>query len=114
MGSTQCQENTPTTCRLTPPGLQMGPSRLKIVRMPSSPRIGAQCLSAGWCCGAHRKPTPASSTHRTTLSNGTSILTPSADSTSEAPASDDTERLPCLAILTPAPAAISAAQVETL
>src|SRR5262245_15514844 len=114
MGSTQCQENTPTTCRLTLAGLQMGPSRLKIVRMPSSPRIGAQCFKAGWCCGAHRKPTPASCTQRAVVANGTSILTPSAVSTSEAPASEETERLPCLAIFTPAPAATSAAQVETL
>jgi len=47
IGSTQCQENTPTTWRLTPAGLEMGPSRLNTVRMPSSPRIGAQCFMAG-------------------------------------------------------------------
>ena len=37
----------PTTWRLTPAGLEIGPSRLKIVRMPSSVRIGAQCFMAG-------------------------------------------------------------------
>ena len=44
IGSTQCQENTPTTWRLTPPGLEIGPSRLKMVRMPSSPRMGGPVL----------------------------------------------------------------------
>ena len=48
------------------------------------------------------------------VSGGTSSLTPSAASTSEAPDSDDTERLPCLATWSPAPAATKAAQVETL
>ena len=44
----------------------------------------------------------------------TSILTPRAVSTSEAPDSEETARLPCLATGTPAPAATMAAQVETL
>ena len=60
------------------------------------------------------KPTPASATQRAMTSEGTSSLTPSADSTSEAPDMEETRRLPCLATLTPAPAATSAAQVETL
>ena len=51
---------------------------------------------------------------REIVSGGTSSLTPSAVSTSEAPDSEETERLPCLAIGTPAPAATNAAQVETL
>ena len=41
-----------------------------MVRMPSSPRIGAQCFSAGWCSGAHRKPTPASPTQREIVADG--------------------------------------------
>ena len=60
------------------------------------------------------KPTPASLISRVMSPGGTSSLTPSAASTSEAPEIEDTERLPCLAILTPAPAATSDAQVETL
>ena len=85
-----------------------------MVRMPSSPRIGAQCFSAGWCSGAHRKPTPASLTQRAIVAAGTSSLTPSSESTSEAPDLEETRRLPCLAIFTPAPAATNAAQVEML
>src|SRR5262245_14387693 len=48
------------------------------------------------------------------ISNGPSSLTPRVASTSEAPDIEETRRLPCLATLTPAPAAIRAAQVETL
>ncbi len=60
------------------------------------------------------KPTPAWAMEREMMIGSTSILTPSAVSTSEAPDSDDTARLPCLATGTPAPAATSAAQVDTL
>ena len=42
------------------------------------------------------------------------MLTPSAVSTSAAPERDDSARLPCLATGTPAPATMSAAQVEIL
>ena len=75
---------------------------------------GAQCFIAGWCIGAHMKPTPASAMAREMVTGGTSSLTPSAVSTSEAPDSEETERLPCFAMGTPAPAATIAAQVETL
>src|SRR6476659_8667587 len=51
---------------------------------------------------------------RVISSGRSSILTPSAPSTSAAPDFDDSARLPCLATGTPAPATISAAQVETL
>src|SRR3954454_4671004 len=51
---------------------------------------------------------------RVISSGRNSILTPSAPSTSAAPDFDDNARLPCLATGTPAPATISAAQVETL
>ena len=47
-------------------------------------------------------------------SGGRSMLTPSATRVSAAPDLDDSARLPCLAILRPAPAATSAAQVEML
>ena len=40
-GSSQASENTPRSWRLTPAGLDSGPSRLKSVRVPSSTRTGA-------------------------------------------------------------------------
>ncbi len=113
-GLTQRSSNTPTIWRFTRAGLQIGPSRLNMVRTPRSALTGAQALKAGWCIGAHRKPTPASRTARATVSTGTSILTPRAARTSEAPESEETERLPCFATFRPAPAATKAAQVETL
>ena len=51
---------------------------------------------------------------RVISSGRSSILTPSAPSTSAAPERDDSARLPCLATGTPAPATMKAAQVETL
>ena len=60
------------------------------------------------------KPMPASRMQRPICSGLRSILTPSAASTSAAPDRDDSARLPCLATGTPAPATISAAQVEML
>ena len=57
---------------------------------------------------------PASRMQRAILSGVRSILTPSAVSTSAAPEREDSARLPCLAIGTPAPATMSAAQVEML
>ena len=52
--------------------------------------------------------------HCATASGARSIRTPSASSTSALPDSPVAERLPCLATAQPAPAAISAAVVETL
>ena len=40
-GSSQTGEGTPRSCRLTPAGLDSGPSRLNKVRVPSSTRTGA-------------------------------------------------------------------------
>ena len=60
------------------------------------------------------KPIPACLMHRLTPSGVNSMFTPSAPSTSAAPERDDSARLPCLATGTPAPATISAAQVEML
>src|ERR1700710_1790032 len=113
-GCTHCRENTPTICRLTPGGLDSGPSRLKIVRVASSTRVGPTFFIAGWCEGANMKPIPASVTQRPTCSGLMSILTPSEDSTSAAPERDDSARLPCFATGTPQPATMKEAQVETL
>ena len=46
-GSVHCRENTPIICRRTPAGLESGPSRLKMVRVPSSTRVAATFLVAG-------------------------------------------------------------------
>ena len=59
-------------------------------------------------------PTPAFSIASVMRSPVTSTLTPRAVKTSEAPEIDETDRLPCLATLAPAPAATSDAHVETL
>src|ERR1700720_602978 len=113
-GSVQCFENTPIIWRRTPAGLDKGPSRLKIVRVPSSTRVAATFFIAGWCAGANIKPIPASRIHSSICSGDSSMFTPKAESTSAAPERDDNARLPCLATGTPAPATISAAQVEIL
>ena len=60
------------------------------------------------------KPMPASAMQRPTASGERLMFTPSAERTSAAPDRDDSARLPCLATGTPAPATISAAQVEML
>src|SRR6516164_3817601 len=59
-------------------------------------------------------PMPASRMQSPICSGESSIFTPKAESTSAAPDRDDKARLPCLATGTPAPATISAAQVEML
>src|SRR6202035_4682725 len=60
------------------------------------------------------KPMPASRMQWPICSGLRSIFTPKAASTSAAPERDESARLPCLATGTPAPATISAAQVEML
>src|SRR5262249_41860473 len=114
IGSTHCRENTPTICRLTRAGLDSGPSRLKMVRVPSSTRVGPTCFIAGWCAGANMKPIPASRMQREIASGERSMGTPSAARTSAAPQREDSARLPCFATGTPAPATMKAAQVEML
>ena len=97
-----------------PAGLVSGPRKLKIVRTASSLRTGTTKRVAPWCAGANMKPKPTSSMQRATASGARSIRTPSASSTSAEPDRPVAERLPCLATAQPAPAAISAAVVETL
>src|SRR4051812_47890076 len=60
------------------------------------------------------KPNPASSMQRATPLGPTSSLAPSASRTSAEPERLVAERLPCLATAQPAPAATSAAVVDTL
>ena len=60
------------------------------------------------------KPKPASRMHAATSSGPRSMRAPSASSRSAEPERLVAERLPCLATAQPAPAAISAAVVETL
>ncbi len=56
----------------------------------------------------------ASSMHLFTSSTGVSKLRPKASNTSALPHWLDTERFPCLATFTPAPATTKAVTVETL
>ena len=57
---------------------------------------------------------PTSSTQRATFWGERSRATPSVSTTSAEPQSEETERLPCLATLSPAPATTKAVAVETL
>ena len=102
------------TWRVAPAGLVSGPRKLKIVRTASSLRTGTTKRVAPWWAGANMKPKPTSAMQRATASGLRSIRTPSASSTSAEPDRPVAERLPCLATAQPAPAAISAAVVETL
>src|SRR4051812_27630644 len=112
--SRKAGSDTPMTCRVAPAGLVSGPRKLKMVRTASSLRTGTTCRVAPWCAGANMKPNPASRMHSATAAGGRSMRTPSASSTSAEPDKPVAERLPCLATAQPAPAAISAAVVETL
>src|SRR5580765_3586786 len=95
-------------------GLVRGPKILKIVRMPMSRRGCTAYFIASWSSGAKRKPIPILAMHCSTRSFGASTLTPKAPKTSALPDWLDTERLPCLATLTPAPANTNAVVVEIL
>ncbi len=103
-----------TIWRLTPAGLESGPSRLKMVRVPSSTRVGPTFFMAGWCVGANMKPMPVSAMQREMAAGARSMRTPNAASTSAAPDLEESARLPCLATGTPAPATMKEAQVEML
>src|SRR5919205_3443609 len=100
--------------RRAPAGFVSGPRKLKIVRTASSLRTGTTYRVAAWWAGANMKPKPARSMQRATASGLRSMRAPSASSTSADPLSPVAERLPCLASAQPAPAAMSAAVVETL
>src|SRR5262245_12400455 len=57
---------------------------------------------------------PTSSRQRDTRAGGSSMSTPSVSTTSAEPRGEDTDRLRCLATLSPAPATTKAVAVETL
>ena len=105
--------NTPVSCRRTRAGLASGPSRLKIVRVPSSTRGPAAWRIEGWWRGANRKAQFAARRISGSRSSGTSTFTPSAASTSAPPVREDSARLPCLATGTPQPATTKVTAVET-
>ena len=67
------------------PGLASGPSRLKMVRVPSSTRGPAAWRIEAWWRGAIRKTMPASASTAGSRSIGTSSVMPSAASASAAP-----------------------------
>ena len=97
-----------------PAGLVRGPRMLKIVRTPSSLRIGATFFMAGWWLGANMKPMPAVSIDSATCSGVSMMFTPSASSTSALPDLELTPRPPCLAMRAPAAAATNIEAVEML
>jgi hypothetical protein len=84
------------------------------VGMRSSLRTGATCRMAGCSSGANMNTMPASSSTRPMPSGVSSMRTSSASRISALPHRDENERLPCLAMRTPAPAATRAAAVEML
>ena len=114
IGSIQWRAKAPVNCRATPAGLERGPSRLKMVRRPSSTRGPATWRMALWWRGAIRKPMPASRMECSTSARSASRLTPNAASTSAAPHFDERARLPCFATGTPQPATTRAAPVDIL
>src|SRR5918994_23175 len=114
MTSRNAGSEPPIPCRVAPAGLVSGPRKLKIVRTASSLRTGTTKRVAPWWAGANMNPKPACSMQRATASGARSIRTPSASRTSAEPDRPVAERLPCLATAHPAPAAMSAAVVETL
>jgi hypothetical protein len=72
------------------------------------------CFMAVWRRGAYRNPMPTWSMHCPTLAGVRSRLTPRVSTTSADPQRLETERLPCLATFSPAPATTSAVAVDTL
>ena len=114
IGSITSACETPITWRVAPAGFVSGPRKLKTVRTASALRTGTTCRIAWWWSGANMKPKPAPSMQSATCSGPRSIRAPSASSTSAEPQRLVAERLPCLATRQPAPAATSAAVVDTL
>ena len=79
-------EKTPTSWRLTPAGLESGPSRLKIVRVPSSTRHGRDMVHRGMMRRReHEADAGLARCSARSLAGSSSTLTPSAISTSAAP-----------------------------
>ena len=106
-----CLEKTPTICRLTFARVRQGPSRLKIVRVPSSTRVGPTFFMAGWCDGANINLMPAwRSIQCAIASEVRSIFTPRRENVRRRSAT--TGAMPCFATGTPAPATTKAAHVE--
>lgn len=113
-GTRRESRQTPTTMSWARAGLANGPTRLKTVRMPRAFRRGATFPMTGWRVRAKRKAIPVSRRERSNSPGGCSRRTPASSSTSAAPQREETARLPCLATVTPAPAATRAAVVEML
>src|SRR5215210_3979245 len=105
---------TPIIWRVAPAGLVIGPTKLKIVRTASSLRTGTTWRMAAWWRGANMNPNPVRAMHSAIAGGSRSMRAPSASSRSADPDNPVAERLPCLATRQPAPAATSAAVVETL
>ena len=85
-----------------------------MVRIPISRRGPIAYFIAPCSAGAKRNPIPTSSMHAPTCSGPISIFTPNALRTSALPQLLETDRLPCFATGSPAPATTNAAVVEIL
>src|SRR5215212_3353567 len=105
---------TPMSWCRAPAGFVSGPRMLKTVRIPISRRVGPTNRIAGWNAGAYMNPIPTSFTQRATAEGDNSIATPRPSKRSADPHFEVTERFPCLATRTPAPAMTNAAVVEML
>ncbi len=112
MSGTRSSAETPTAEAWGRAGLQSGPRMLNIVAMPSSLRVGPACLNPGWKSWAKARVMPVSRNTSATRSGGIARLTPSTESTSDAPDEELAARLPCLTTGTPAAAAITDAADE--
>mmetsp|Transcript_31617 Transcript_31617/g.81031 ORF Transcript_31617/g.81031 Transcript_31617/m.81031 type:complete len:243 (+) Transcript_31617:292-1020(+) len=105
---------TPTRAYLASAGFSMGPRKLNAVRTLRLLRTGMTAFMAGWKRGANMNAMLVSSKHCAISSGPSSTETPSASRTSAEPQRLETERLPCLATLAPAAAAMTEEPVEML
>ena len=112
--SVRSARGTPTTCRVAPAGFVSGPSRLNAVRTPISRRVGAACFIDGWNVGAKKNAMLPVRSARSTTAGAAARFTPSCSNTSALPQRLETDRLPCLATLTPHAATTIAAADEML
>src|SRR5260370_29960862 len=102
------------TCAEAPAGLESGPTRWKMERMPRARRTGMTAFIAGWRLGAWKKAKRCLRSEAAPWAGERSTGMPRASRTSAEPHCEVTARLPCLATFAPAAAATRAAAVEML
>src|SRR5260370_2770538 len=102
------------TCAEAPAGLESGPTRWKMERMPRARRTGMTIFIAGCRLGAWKKAKRCLRSEAAPSAGERSTGRPRASRTSAEPHCEATARLPCLATVAPAAAATKAAAVEML